>query len=323
MRRVTKKSLAVRLVVGAAMAMTFAPPRTSCAADEPALPHVDSGRVERLANFASRHVDARNVDVWLPDACGGERRCAVIYLQDGQMVFDDAQTWNHQSWHVDRALAQLAGAGRAPPLIVVAIWNNGRWRWSEYFPEKILARMAGPARAAFLASMLQGNAQSDAYLKFLVDELKPRIDARFPTLPDRAHTFVAGSSMGAVISVYAMSEYPRVFGGAAGLSAHWAGKLEPNVEIPLATFEYLQAHLADPAGHRLYLDHGTVRLDAWYAPYQLFVDEIVKARGYTSANFVSRVFEGASHSEADWGQRVAIPLAFLLAPASGNTDGAR
>ena len=298
-----------------AAALTLAAATQARGADPvPPLPHVDSGRIERLANVVSRYVDSRTVDVWVPDACGTERRCPVIYLQDGQMVFDEAQTWNHQSWHVDRALAQLAAAQKTPPAIAVAIWNNGRYRWSEYFPQKILERMAEPKRSEFLASMLQGKAQSNAYLKFMVEELKPRIDARFPTLPGRPHTFVAGSSMGAVISVYAMNEYPQVFGGAAGLSVHWAGKLEPNVEIPLATFEYLQARLAEPAGHRLYLDHGTVGLDAWYAPYQLFVDEIVKARGYTAANFSTRVFDGAGHSEADWAKRVEIPLEFLLAP---------
>lgn len=296
-------------------ALTLAAAQHARGADDAAvLPHVDSGRIERLANVSSKFVDARNVDVWLPDECAGGRRCPVLYLEDGQMLFDAARTWNHQSWHIDRALAQLAAAKRAPAAIAVAVWNNGRYRWSEYFPRKILERMPEPERSEYLASMLQGQVRSDAYLKFLVEELKPRIDARFPTLPDRSHTFAAGSSMGAVISVYAMNEYPQVFGGAAGLSVHWAGRLEPNVDIPLATFEYLRANLADPAGHRLYLDHGTSGLDAWYGPYQLFIDEIITARGYDAANFSSRVFEGAAHTEDDWARRVEIPLEFLLSP---------
>ena len=126
--------------------------------------------------------------------------------------------------------------------------------------------------------------------------------------------------MGAVISVYAIDEYPEVFGGAAALSVHWAGKLEPNVEIPLATFNYLQAHLAAPQGHRLYMDHGTAGLDGWYAPYQLFVDQIVTAHGYTAENFQSRVFDGATHGENDWAQRLSIPLEFLLAPLAPQTS---
>jgi hypothetical protein len=70
--------------------------------------------------------------------------------------------------------------------------------------------------------------------------------------------------------------------------------------------------LADPATHRLYMDHGTTELDALYAPYQVFVDEIVRERGYTAANAQSRVFEGTGHNETAWAQRLAIPLQFLL-----------
>jgi len=229
------------------------------------------------------------------------------------MLFDPAATWNHQAWRIDATLGKLVRDRAVAPTMIVAIWNDGRYRWSEYFPQKILARMAAPARRSFEHDLLQDRPLSDAYLEFVVGELKPYIDAHYPTLPDRAHTFIAGSSMGAVISVYALDEYPQVFAGAAALSAHWAGRLEPNVAIPLATFEYLDAELAPPAGHRLYIDHGTAGLDAWYAPYQLFIDQIVRAHGYTDANFQSRVFPGASHDEKSWAARAAIPLEFLLA----------
>lgn len=313
-RRLTRL-VVLGLIAGAVLLLPAAPACKAADAAAPT-PEVASGRIERIESLASRHVDARPVDVWIPGGCDATHRCPVIYMQDGQMLFDDALTWNHQSWHLDRALSALIAARRIPPTIVVAVWNNGKYRWSEYFPQKILEAMVEPARSEFTAGLLQGRPLADAYLQFLVRELKPGIDERFPTLTDRAHTFVAGSSMGAVISVYALNEFPQVFGGAAGLSVHWAGKLEANVEIPLATFNYLQAHLAEPGGHRLYLDHGTTGLDAWYAPYQLFIDQIVAARGYTRENFASRVFEGAGHAEDDWGRRVAIPLEFLLGPLS-------
>src|SRR5262249_36936828 len=139
-------------------------------------------------------------------------------------------------------------------------------------------------------------------------------DSHYPTLTGPADTFVGGSSMGAIISIYAICEYPRVFGGAAGLSVHWTGTMRPNADLPLAVFNYLHANLAPPQGHRLYMDHGTATIDAWYAPYQLFVDEIVHAAGYTEKNFQTRVFEGAAHEESAWAKRVALPLEFLLAP---------
>lgn len=159
---------------------------------------------------------------------------------------------------------------------------------------------------------MEGRPRSDAYLRFMVEELKPAIDKRFATRPERAHTFIMGSSMGGVISIYAMNEYPQIFGGAAGLSTHWVGSFQANASLPLAAFNYLRDHLADPQDHRLYMDMGTTELDAIYAPYQTFVDQIVRDRGYNTSNFVSRVFTGEGHNETAWAKRLEIPFLFLL-----------
>jgi enterochelin esterase-like enzyme len=145
-----------------------------------------------------------------------------------------------------------------------------------------------------------------------VQELKPAIDRKYATKPDAASTFIMGSSMGGLISVYAMNEYPQVFGGAAGLSTHWIGGFKPNSAIPLAGFNYLRDHLAPPQNHRLYQDHGTIELDAMYGPYQVFIDQIVRDAGYTDANFMTRVFEGTGHNEKAWAARLDIPVLFLL-----------
>jgi enterochelin esterase-like enzyme len=209
-------------------------------------------------------------------------------------------------------VARLMREKRIPDTIVVGIANAGLSRHAEFYPEKFLPWVAPTLRQEFITKALQGQPRADAYLRFLVEELKPAIDQRFATLPDREHTFVMGSSMGGMISIYAMNEYPQVFGGAAGLSTHWVGIFEPNSALPLAAFNYLQAHLADPREHRLYMDMGTTELDALYAPYQHFVDELVRDRGYTAANSMSRVFVGEGHNEGAWAKRLEIPLLFLL-----------
>jgi enterochelin esterase-like enzyme len=276
------------------------------------LPSVASGQIERLANFASRYVDARNVDIWLPDGYPSKQRYQVLYMHDGQMLFDAATTWNKQAWEVDRTLSRLMKDGRIEPTIVVGIWNNGKFRHSEYFPQKHLQYMTPAQQEVFTRDALQGKARADNYLRFLVEELKPAIDKKYATRPEAASTFVMGSSMGGLISVYAMNEYPEVFGGAAGLSTHWVGKHTPNTAIPLAAYNYLSQHLADPKNHRLYQDHGTTELDALYAPYQVFVDELAKDRGYTNANYLSKVFEGKGHNEVAWAARLEVPVLFLM-----------
>ena len=276
------------------------------------LPKVTTGSIERLENFASQFVDARPIDVWLPDGYSAQQRYNVLYMHDGQMLFDPATTWNHQSWGVDATVGRLIVQGKIEPTIVVGIWNNGRFRHAEYFPEKNLAFLSETVRARHVNEALQGKAQGDNYLRFIVQELKPYIDKRYATRTEARATFTMGSSMGGLVSVYAMSEYPDVFGGAAGLSTHWVGINRPNAALPLAAFNYLRDHLPDPATHRLYQDHGTAELDALYAPYQVFVDALVREKGYTDANYTSRVFEGAGHNEKAWAGRLEIPLLFLM-----------
>jgi enterochelin esterase-like enzyme len=233
-------------------------------------------------------------------------------MHDGQMLFDARTTWNKQAWNVDVTLTRLMRAGRIPDTIVVGVWNNDKFRHAEYFPQKYLPLMPEAVRNRMITEGLQGKAQADAYLRFLVEELKPAIDAKYATRPEMGSTFIMGSSMGGLISVYAMNEYPQVFGGAAGLSTHWIGGFQPNAAIPLAAFQYLQAHLAAPESHRLYQDHGTTELDAMYAPYQVFVDQLVRDRGYTDARYMTRVFEGTGHNERAWAERLEIPVLFLM-----------
>jgi predicted alpha/beta superfamily hydrolase len=258
--------------------------------------------------FTSRFVAARNVNVYLP-ACYREnptQRCAVLYMHDGQNLFNPATSFIGVDWAVHTALEQLLAAGRIRPTIIVGIWNTPQ-RLPEYMPAKPCALITNPTHRAEFARKY-GAPRSDEYLRFIVTELKPFIDARYRTLPDRANTFIMGSSMGGLISLYAVCEYPAVFGGAGCLSTHWpAGDG--------IVREYLRGALPDPATHKLYFDHGTEALDATYAEFQLAVDKTMRAAGYADGtNWLTRRFPGAEHSERAWRRRVHIPLEFLLAP---------
>ncbi|MDE2462514.1 MAG: esterase family protein [Alphaproteobacteria bacterium] len=276
-------------------------------------PRPGVGRIERIAQFPSHYVQARNVDVWMPPGYDPTVRYPVLYMQDGQMLFDAAITWNHQAWHVDEVLAKLIGEGKVPPAIVVGVANLAEARAAEFFPEKALDAVSQPARDDYIRRQLAGRALGDAYLKFVVTELKPYIDLHFPTLADRAHTFIAGSSMGGAISVYALCEYPNVFGGAAALSTYWGASFEGNDHIPLAVFGYLDTHLPTPGDHRLYMDRGTLGLDAEFAANQAIVDQIATDHGYGRGNLFTKTYAGATHDEDSWHARLAAPLLFLLA----------
>ena len=276
------------------------------AADKPASPP----RIERIPDIASRFVQARHVDVWLPAGYPQPgTRYAVLYMQDGQNLFDPKNSYGGVAWEVDSTLAARGPAVR--PCIVVGIWNTDR-RFLEYAPARPYAAMSAAARAR-IGQERPGQPLSDAYLKFLVKELKPYVDKHFQTSPRRADTFVAGSSMGGLISLYAALEYPNFFGGAACFSTHWPLSLKENTfDFSTAMLGYLGQKLPRHHKPRLYFDYGSATLDARYQPHQLRVDSLLRAQRYDTTVWTTRRFPGAAHNEAAWKKRVGPALQFLL-----------
>lgn len=290
-------------------------------------------RLIRHAAFPSSHVAARDVTVWLPDGYRADGPpLPVIYMQDGQNLHEGARAFGGQSWSVGETAARLIREGRIPPVIIVGI-DNTAGRGREYLPQRIFDLLPEASRG-LIRDGWEGDPQSDAYLKFLVGELKPFIDKHYRTRTDRSGTFVMGSSMGGLISLYAQIQYPEVFGGSASLSMHWllgnSGK--PLPAAPLYTGQVLRAvetqialaHLS-PARHRIYVDRGTETLDARYAPYTAPFEAFMRRAGWGST-FQSRIYPGTDHSEKAWAARLADPLTFLLAPGTdpeGRTEAAQ
>jgi predicted alpha/beta superfamily hydrolase len=265
-----------------------------------------AAKLEHFENFYSKFVDFRNVDIWLPPGYGQEdRRYPVLYMQDGQNLFDNPASFGGESWRVDLALTRLIEAGKTRGAIVVGVWNSAI-RWREYMPQRAYESPALEKHRAAILARAGGPSVSDRYLKFLVGELKPFVDHRYATLRDQKNTFVMGSSMGGLISLYAISQYPQVFGGAGCVSTHWSA-------AGMDLVEEMAHGLPDPADHKLYFDFGTETLDSGYEPFQRRMDEHLRQAGYIeNKNWITLKFEGAEHSEKSWRERVHIPLEFLL-----------
>jgi enterochelin esterase-like enzyme len=312
----------VRLLAGA-LAMTLAPVAAAAVEPKRVVPEVSEGRIVDLGVLTSRHADPRRVVVWLPphySATGNPY--AVLYMHDGQNLFDKATAGYGMEWQVDEVASRLMREGKMRPAIVVGVWNTPK-RLREYLPSKAFDRLP-PQYMDRVRGLYGGEPLSDGYLKFIVTELKPAIDRRFNVLRDRKNTLTMGSSMGALISLYAINQYPQVFGGAGMVSTHWPlflaepGKdlTDEEVNVVASSFEaYLRPSLTSPKTHRLYFDHGTETLDSQYAVYQQRIDRIVAAKGYRQGrNWVTRNFPGQEHNEKSWASRVEVPLQFLLPP---------
>ncbi len=277
-----------------------------------------SGKLLRVVDFPSEYIKPRPVDVWLPEDYSEDKKYSVLYMHDGQMLFDSPTTWNKQDWKVDEWASSLMSEGKTKDFIVVAIYNIADIRWQDLFPQKAFdSYLDKETRERLLAEAVNGNQNTelygDNYLKFIVEELKPTIDSKYSVYKDKEHTFVMGSSMGGLMSIYAVSEYPEVFGGAACISTHWVGAA-PREDNPLpdAIFKYMEADLPQAGQHKLYFDYGNKTLDEHYPQYAPRVDAILKQKGYTEDNAKNLFFEGTDHSENSWNARLDVPLIFLL-----------
>jgi enterochelin esterase-like enzyme len=279
-------------------------------------------------NVVSPRLEAtRHVSIYLPPQYGAapDARWPVIYVHDGQNLFDPRIANTGVDWGVDEAMETLVRTENLPPAIIVGVWSTPDRRF-EYAPTGVLERLDPDVLPMALREFPDTRRLADAYVAFLAEELKPRIDAAFRTRSDRDHTFLMGSSMGGLISLYAMAERPDVFGGAACLSMHWPiGVSEPFVgEKPnpawrpavLSAFRtYLAARHIDPATHRLWIDRGTGFLDHVYEPYLEDMKPILASMGFRPGDTLeARVYPGANHNETAWRARLTDPLKFLLQP---------
>src|SRR5918993_618511 len=224
------------------------------------VPKVSAGTIVDLGVLQSKHADPRRVVVWLPRSYRPRGpKHAVLYMHDGQNLFDKATAGYGMEWQVDEVLDRLIRENKVRPTIVVGIWNTSK-RLREYVPSKAFTHLPRNYMDR-VRGLYGGDPLSDGYLKFIVRELKPRIDRAYNVRTDRANTAIMGSSMGALISLYAINEYPRVFGAAGMVSTHWPlmvpaeGKSlsDADYEAVSSAFErYLVPALPAPARHPPY-----------------------------------------------------------------------
>lgn len=291
---------------------------TSMATPEPVAtprPQVDIGRIERWPAFESKHVAPRHVDIWLPEGFRPDGSHAVLYMHDGQMLFDPAITWNRQSWQVHTTATRLMQAQQVRPFIVVGIWSSGSSRFAEYYPQGFLQHLPpGPGRQSLEQAGLGQQPRSDPYLRFLVDELRPAVESRLGTATGLSNTFMAGASLGGMISLYGLCRYPQVFGGVAALSTHWLGSLMPGDDMPAPALAWLQQNLPPPGQHRIYLDMGSAELDPQRDTGYERVTALMGSLGFSCPLWKSQLVEGARHDEWAWAARLHVPLLHLLEP---------
>ncbi|HEX5041920.1 MAG TPA: alpha/beta hydrolase-fold protein [Candidatus Polarisedimenticolaceae bacterium] len=245
------------------------------------------GTIRVHASFPSQWIPARTVQVYLPPgyARDKERRYPVLYLHDGQNVFDAAAAG--MEWQVDEAAEALVRQGKIEPLIVVAV-ANGDARTDEYTPTAVEGKGGGKAAL---------------YARFLREELKPFIDRTYRTRPGPADTAVGGASHGGLVSLWLALTHPDTFGNALALSTSAGWDDERIVKQVRA--------LPAKVPVRIWLDLG-LREGEWFLTGNRHLRDALAAKGWTPGGDLRYLEqEEGAHDEISWASRVPAMLTFL------------
>lgn len=284
----------------------------------PVLAREETGRFLEYEHVAAAGLPEQRLTIWLPPGYDkGSKRYPVLYMHDGHNLFDPAKSNFNKVWAADKAMLAAIKTGRVAPHIIVGVWAPGKDRYRQYLPQTIYQTASGTPRAA-MDAMIEGPVVSDAYLAWLAGPLKQWVDASFRTRPGRDDTAIMGSSMGGLMSCYAFLERPETYGRAGCVSSHWPAadptKVGPaNPELIALWDGWFAAQLGQPGGRRVWMDHGTATLDAFYAPYQQKIDARFAASGWQRGrDWESKVYEGAEHEENAWARRLPEVFGWLL-----------
>ncbi len=261
----------------------------------------------------SEFIETKDFRVYLPISYykEHEKQYPVLYQMDCQNLFVDSLAYGGISWRYDRVADSLVLANQIDEFIMVGINHAGIKRFSEYMPQKVVEAIPEEHKDS-LIKRIEFPVYSDNFLKFLVNELKVEIDSTYRTLPDKENTYIGGSSMGGLISMYALCEYPEVFKGAICMSTHWIVSLDNSTpEIAMEILKYFANNL--PKNKKIYFDYGTEGLDRFYEPYQKIADSVLIETNYRiDKDFLSKKFQGNDHNEYYWNKRLDIPLKFMF-----------
>ena len=263
--------------------------------------HTLTGNIRRHRAFPSRILgNRRDILVYLPRGYGrlSRRRYPVLYLQDGQNVFDAATSFAGVEWGVDESAERLIKENLIEPLIVVAVANTGEQRIHEYTPTRgVIDDKAKRKRRS------KGLARQ--YARFLIDELKPYIDRKYRTNPDAEFTGLGGSSLGGLVTLAIGILYPQAFSRLMVMS--------PSIWWDDFAIYRLVDSIEQKPSLKIWLDTGTAE-PGWEQAREL-LNRLIEKGWKFQKDLQYMEAQGADHSEGAWAARVEPALRFLFPSA--------
>lgn len=256
--------------------------------------HTLTGEFRLYRNFHSRFLEHdRNVLVYLPPGYAehGTKRYPVLYMNDGQNMFDGATSFvRGEEWGLDESAEELIREREIEPVIIVAVYNTGHDRIEEYTPS--------------VDPKLKKGGRADLYGRLIIEELKPLIDGSYRTRAGPGHTGLGGSSLGGLVSLYLAFKYPQVFGSVLAMS--------PSVWWDRGMIiERVKALPLKPST-RIWLDIGTKEGRHTTRNVRLLRDALTRKGWRAGADLGYFEDKNGTHNEVSWGQRSPRALRFLF-----------
>ena len=251
------------------------------------------GQLRKFEKYRSRFLPrTRDLIVYLPPDYehSSQSHYPVLYLQDGQNLFDGSTSFiPGMDWQVKDTADQLIAQGAIRPLIIVGIYNTGKWRLGEYTPSR---------------DKKMGGGKADRYGQMLLEEIKPFVESQYRTLSGPANTGLGGSSLGGLLAIYLGLRFPQVFGKLAVLS--------PSVWWNRGWILNFASRVALPGRPRIWLDVGTKEGGRSAENVRRLCSVLVEKGWREGRDLRFEVISGAEHNEAAWAQRVGPFLRFLF-----------
>jgi enterochelin esterase-like enzyme len=253
---------------------------------------VSSGQLRKHEQFRSKFLrNQRDLIVYIPPGYDEQpwRHFSVLYLHDGQNLFDGATSFiPGQDWHVGQTADALISKGEVEPVIIVGMYNT-KARMREYTPTWVPKL---------------GGGRADRYGKFLLEEVKPFVEREYRTLSGPQHTGLGGSSLGGLVSLYLGLKHAAIFGKIAALS--------PSVWWNQRVMAKFAASAEVNPRPRIWLDIGTREGPRIVPDVEQFRDVLLRKGWRLDEDLHYERVEGAEHNEASWALRVGPFLRFLF-----------
>jgi esterase/lipase superfamily enzyme len=275
------------------------------------------GRMDTLYIKDIAGLQDRTVYVWKPTNYTSSIKYNVLYMHDGQMLFDAATTWNHQEWRVDEILDSLITDNIIQPCIVVGICNVNGYRYADYFPQDVFESIPVHVQEGLLEKQNIDALCGNVYADWIATQLAPKINLIYSTHNTANHQCIAGSSMGGLASWYIALRHSKLFGNAMCFSTHWPGG-DPT-SLGDTVFNAFRAYIEKSdavttlrnSNGKFYFDCGDKTLDKYYPAMQRQIDKVFYNKQFDLTQYWAVYDSDAAHDELAWSKRFGLAMMYI------------